>query len=120
MSYNINNLLRHSRIIGFFLMENDVEEAENLRTTILDTVDILDTKYIPVLVKHSLDKVSNTPVTIYFDVDGTLKSTYSHFNGYELMKNIIIWSKNLYSTQSEELINRAENGTSIFNDYRYR
>ncbi|ORY19336.1 hypothetical protein LY90DRAFT_677099 [Neocallimastix californiae] len=120
MNYNVDRLLRRSRIIGFFLMENNEKKAEKIREGILETIVRLETKYIPVLVKYSLDEVSDVPVIIYYNTNEGLKSSYAHYNGYELMKEIIVWSKSLYNTPSEELIRRAKNGSSIFDDYRYR
>jgi len=122
MNYNVDRLLRRSRVVGFYIMEKNAKEAEGIRIGILETIVRLETKYIPVLIKYTSEESSKTPIAIYYESQtGPLRGYYQHVNGYELMKNIILWSKNLYDVSTEELINKYGNGTNtIFNDYRYR
>ncbi|OUM60063.1 hypothetical protein PIROE2DRAFT_14255 [Piromyces sp. E2] len=122
MNYNVDRLIRRSRVIGFFILEENYKDTESIRTGILETVVRLKTKYIPVLVKYTSEPASNTPVVVYYknNINGTLTGTYVHYNGYELMSNFILWATQLYNTPTEQLILDEKNGKSIFDDYRYR
>jgi len=121
MDYNVDRLLRRSRIIGYYIMEKNYDESESFRLGILETVVRLETKYIPVLIKYTEHERSKTPVTVYYDTQSDeLIGHYEHVNGYELMKYLILWSKSLYDVSTEELIERYQNGTTIFDDHIYR
>jgi len=56
MNYNVDRLLRRSRVVGFYIMEKNAKEAEGIRIGILETIVRLETKYIPVLIKYTSEE----------------------------------------------------------------
>ncbi|ORX87598.1 hypothetical protein BCR32DRAFT_147198 [Anaeromyces robustus] len=122
MNYNVDRLIRRSRIIGFFIMEENLNDAESIRLGILETIVRLEDKYLPVLKKYSSEEASTTPVLVYYNEmkNGTASNDYIHYNGYELMSEIILWAKELYNTPTEQLILNEKTGKKIFDNRYYR
>jgi len=85
----------------------------------IEFLDVLEEKYIPILKDYSHDKASEYPVIYYSDTNNT-DSYFMHLNGYELIRNIVLWGRDLTNIQPEEWTRKLNNGEDILSDYRIR
>jgi len=94
---------------------------ENL-PTLQKYITLIEDQYIPILKKYALKPASENPVVQYgFDSGkGVVESEYLNLNGYELVKNIIVWINDLFNIPTQEWIDRVNSGENILLDYRFR
>jgi len=114
MSFTVHKLLYDIRLLSFVALTNDEETKNNKFNSITETLTSLEDDYIPILKRYSSVEESSHPVIVY-NLDN---SHLEHLNGYELMKNIIVWAKGLVN--AEEWNEKINNGENVFMDYRIR
>ncbi|OUM56570.1 hypothetical protein PIROE2DRAFT_18767 [Piromyces sp. E2] len=122
MSYNVHKVLQHFRSYSFSILNNDFTSMSSFTVPITELVNTLEDKYIPILKKYSLHPPSEFPVIIHSPSSSQehMNSYYAHWNGYELMKNIIVWSKGLINITPEEWTKKIQNGENVLLEYRLR
>ncbi|KAG4090232.1 hypothetical protein H8356DRAFT_954995 [Neocallimastix lanati (nom. inval.)] len=122
INFNLHKFLRYSRELAIRAMTLDSDAIEKEENNMDSILDLLQEKYIPIIKKYSSQGSSDFPV-IYYDKDyfkGVIKSRFDHLNGFDLMKIVIVWGRELLNTPSEEWIRRVKDGENVLLDYRIR
>ena len=118
MNYNVHNLLSRTRMLTGVLTQSGEDIINDRLPVLLSYIDNIENKYIPILKKYSLTPASEKPVVVY-NTDGQ-RSEYVHYNGYELVKNIVVWGRGIFNVPAKEFIARTERGENILEDYRIK
>jgi len=110
------------RMLTTTIAMGDISQIDSVQPALVSYLDNMEDKYIPILKKYSLQPKSAYPVIVYNgnSINGRTRSQLVHFNGYELVRNIVVWGKDLIKTPPEEWLERVLQGQDIILDYRIR
>ncbi|ORX48390.1 hypothetical protein BCR36DRAFT_405014 [Piromyces finnis] len=121
MNYIVHNILSRTRMLTSSMALGEMNVLQENLPVLEGYIDIIESQYIPILKKYAFNPPSDNPIILYDPNNGgDTKSEYVNLNGYELVKNIIVWSRELFSVSLEEWLNRVEKGENILLDYRFR
>ncbi|ORX63807.1 hypothetical protein BCR32DRAFT_251420 [Anaeromyces robustus] len=122
MNYNVHNLLSRSRMMSGLIGMGDMSVIGICLPTILMYLVQIEEIYIPLLAKYSLDPPSTYPIIIYNldSTNGNVRTEYAHYNGYELVRRMMVYGRGIYDVPIEEWIERLQNGQNVLFDYRFR
>jgi hypothetical protein len=110
------------RMLSTSTAMGDISQVLINQPTLIGYLDNIEDKYIPILKKYSLQPKSTYPVVVYNvdSINGKTRSQLAHFNGYELIRNIVVWGRDLTNTPPEEWLELVLQGVDIIQDYRIR
>jgi len=122
MNYNLLNMMVRFRMLSTSTAMGDISQVLINQPTLIGYLDNIEDKYIPILKKYSLQPKSTYPVVVYNvdSINGKTRSQLAHFNGYELIRNIVVWGRDLTNTPPEEWLELVLQGVDIIQDYRIR
>eukprot|EP00833_Pecoramyces_ruminatium_P005953 jgi/Orpsp1_1/1179985/evm.model.c7180000071685.1 len=118
MNYNVHNLLSRTRMMIAVFVNSDEEILETRLPVLIGYMDNIENQYIPILKKYSLSPASTKPVVVYST--DSKRSEYVHYNGYELVKNIVVWGRGIFGLSAKEFLKKIEGGEDVINDYRVK
>ncbi|OUM62568.1 hypothetical protein PIROE2DRAFT_61791 [Piromyces sp. E2] len=122
MNYNVHSLMVRIRMFSTSTAMGDISAVVANQQNLLDYLDNIEYKYIPILKKYSLHPKSDYPVIVYNtdSINGNTKSELVHYNGYELIRNIVVWGRDYVNTSPDEWLEKFQSGQDIILDYRIR
>jgi len=123
MKYCILNLLSRSRISSGVMVLGSVDVLQIILPFVEEYIKIIEEEYIPILKKY-ISVPSSSHGVVQFNpgasTEGNVKSKFVNLNGYEFVRNLVVWGNSLFKTPTEEWIERAAAGENILLDYRFR
>jgi len=122
LNYNVHSIVSRSRTFSSAMVLGQLSTLQENLPTLQKYITLIEDQYIPILKKYALKPASENPVVQYgFDSGkGIVESEYLNLNGYELIKNIIVWINDLFNIPTQEWIDRVNGGENILLDYRFR
>lgn len=122
MNYNVHSVISRARTFSSAMVLGQLSTLQENLPTLQKYITLIEDQYIPILKKYALKPASENPVVQYgFDSGkGVVESEYLNLNGYELVKNIIVWINDLFNIPTQEWIDRVNSGENILLDYRFR
>ncbi|OUM68445.1 hypothetical protein PIROE2DRAFT_58097 [Piromyces sp. E2] len=107
MNYNVHNIISRARMLTSSMALGQLNILQMNLPQIENYISIIEEEYIPILKKYIFYPPSEHPIVIYEpNSEESTKSEYVNLNGYELIKNIIVWTKGLFKISPEEWIGR--------------